>query len=276
MKPAPFEYVRAASLSDALSRKAQAGPDSRYLAGGQSLGPMLNLRLARPRLLVDISRLRELRETARVGGHVRIGAGVTHAEIEDGLDPDPSRGLLSHAAREIAWRAIRNRGTIGGNVAHADPLGDWAPALFALGAKVLLESPRGTRELPIERFVQRAFATVLEEDEILRSIGVPQLSEESAWGIRRISRKKGDYAEAIGVVVADPRRGMCRVVLGGVEPAPRFLCATAAALAAKGTAAALEALPGEIAEVFPEADAVERKIRHTAVVRAIGQAVAPE
>jgi len=269
MKPVPFGYERPRSVAEALDLKAAAGDDARFLAGGQSLGPMLNLRLARPKSLIDVSRLEELRGVSGRGGHVLVGAGVTHAQIEDGLDPDPSKGLLSRVAAEIAWRAVRNRGTIGGNVAHADPLGDWGPVLFALGAKVRLRSAEAERAMPVEEFVRQSYSTAIGAAEILAAIEIPELSPKAAWGYCKLCRKVGEYAEASGVFVADPQRGVCRVVAGGAEPRPVFLPATAAALARDGREAAAAALADEIGGMFPGADRVELKIRKAAVARAV-------
>jgi carbon-monoxide dehydrogenase medium subunit len=125
MKPAPFDYARPSSLADAIALLASDELSLKLLAGGQSLGPMLNLRLVQPDLLVDITAVPELRRAEADGDGVLIGACVTHADIEDGRVPDPTEGVLPAVARGIAYRAVRNRGTIGGSLAHADPAADW-------------------------------------------------------------------------------------------------------------------------------------------------------
>ena len=146
MKAAAFEHARPASVADAIALLAgQAG--ARVLAGGQSLGPMLNLRLAQPRLLVQVNRLPELTGVAADADTVTIGACVTHAAIADGLVPDIGGGVLARVADGIAYRAVRNRGTIGGSLCHADPAADWVTVLRALDATVLLQGPDGARSL---------------------------------------------------------------------------------------------------------------------------------
>jgi carbon-monoxide dehydrogenase medium subunit len=125
MKPAPFEHARPATLADAISALAAAGGSARVLAGGQSLGPMLNLRLAQPRLLVQVRHLPELAGVTADDDAVTIGACVTHAAIADGLVPDIGGNVLARVAGNIAYRAVRNRGTIGGSLCHADPAADW-------------------------------------------------------------------------------------------------------------------------------------------------------
>ena len=125
-----------------------ADPDARLLAGGQSLGPMLNLRLARPTRLIDIKRTPGLRALEADPRRLRLGACWTHAEIEDGTIEDPTNGLLPHVARGIAYRAVRNRGTIGGSLAHADPAADWLTTLAALGAAIIVQGTGGARTCP--------------------------------------------------------------------------------------------------------------------------------
>ena len=125
MKPAPFDYACASSLEEAMTLLAGTDGDIRPLSGGQSMGPMLNFRLARPALLVDISRIKELTMVSEDADGVTVGAAVTHAAFEDGDIADVANGLIRHAASGIAYRAVRNRGTIGGSLAHADPAADW-------------------------------------------------------------------------------------------------------------------------------------------------------
>src|SRR5262245_63464540 len=130
MKPVAFDYERPASIPEALQVLA-GHAEAKLLAGGQTLGPMLNLRLAQPALLVDITRIPELAAVAEDAEAVTIGATVTHAAIEDGRVPDPTGGFLARVARGIAYRAVRTRGTIGGSLAHADPAADWLSCLAA-------------------------------------------------------------------------------------------------------------------------------------------------
>ncbi len=127
MKPAPFEYQRATSIDDAIKGLVAGQGSAKIIAGGQSLGPMLNLRLARPSVLIDVAGIPELKRVQDLGSRIFIGSGTTHASIEDGILPAGASGLLRAVARRIAYRAVRNRGTIGGSLAHADPprIGYW-------------------------------------------------------------------------------------------------------------------------------------------------------
>ena len=140
MKPVAFDYARPAGLGEAIGLLASQ-PDAKVLAGGQTLGPMLNLRLAQPALLVDITRIAELAAVREHADAITLGATVTHAAIEDGRVADPTGGFLARVARGIAYRAVRTRGTIGGSLAHADPAADWLACLTALGAEVVLRGP---------------------------------------------------------------------------------------------------------------------------------------
>ena len=182
MKAARFDYVRPADLHQAVAALARAGGGAKLLAGGQSLGPMLNLRLARPSLLVDVSRLDSLARVEDIGRAWRIGACVTHSRIEDMREQLAGGEMLCEVAAGIAYRAIRNRGTIGGSIAHADPASDWPLALAALGATVNIRNAGGARAMPLEKFLLGAFTTALREDEILESVEVPKLSRAGRYG----------------------------------------------------------------------------------------------
>lgn len=194
MKPVAFDYARPAVLAEALAQIAD-DPGAKPLAGGQSLGPMMNLRVAKPSKLVDISRLVELRGQCETTETVTIGACVTHAEIEDGKVVDPSCGLLKHVAGRIAYRAVRNRGTIGGAIAHADPAADWLCALTATGATLIIAGPakeqlrsrfawlrpgidssdgRQMRRIDIRSFVAGPYASLLQSNELLINAEIPK------------------------------------------------------------------------------------------------------
>lgn len=230
MKAARFDYGRPALLDEAVAMLAAEG--ARALAGGQSLGPMLNLRLARPAALVDIGRLPELRRVEEQADGVLYGAGITHAEFEDGAVPDATGGVLASVARGIAYRAVRNRGTIGGSLAHADPAADWPTTLGALGAVIHIAGAGGRREAGIEDFVRGAFETALEPGEIVAGVFVPRLSASARWGYRKSCRKAGEFAEAMCAVLDDPERKVCRLAIGATEGRPIVLAEAAEALAA--------------------------------------------
>lgn len=275
MKAVAFDYQRADDLGQAIRLLGEAEGEGRLLAGGQSLGPMLNLRLVRPGLLIDIRRLEALRGVEEGAESLRYGAAVTHAELEDGRVPDAAGGLLRHVAGGIAYRAVRNRGTLGGSLAHADPAADWLSTLVALDARLHLQGPQGARSLPLAEAVLGAFATAIEEQEVLTAVEVPKLGAAARWGFHKINRKTGEFADAIGVVVVDPERGVCRVVAGAVEGPPVLLGGLAETLAAEGAEAGLAAVEAAVAAALPQLDAVERHLHAVALRRAIAQVYAP-
>jgi carbon-monoxide dehydrogenase medium subunit len=216
VKPAPFDYEAPRDIASALDLLSEAD-NAKVIAGGQSLGPMLNMRLAQPALLVDIRRIPELTETGARDGYVFFGSCITHAAIEDGKVPDVTQGLMRNTAAHIAYRAVRNRGTIGGSVCHADPAADWVSVLTLLGAIAVIEGPSGRRAVPMEEFIVGTFATVLEDNELLVGLEIPKLSTAARWGHYKFCRKPGEFAEAIGGVLNDPERRVCRAVIGAAH-----------------------------------------------------------
>jgi carbon-monoxide dehydrogenase medium subunit len=221
MKPARFALERPRDLAAALAMIAAADGTTKIIAGGQSLGPMLNLRLIEPDRVIDISAVPELRRIDRTDGALVIGACVTHADIEDGRVPDVANGMMARVAAGIAYRAVRNRGTIGGSLAHADPAADWVSALSALGAEVEIASrARNGRRVALGEFVLGALDVAIAPDELVTAVRVPALPPSARWGYVKHCRKVGEFAEAIGAVVIDPERGCGRAVIGAVEAAP--------------------------------------------------------
>ena len=216
MKPAAFDYAAPNDIPAALALAAAAGGTAKYLAGGQSLGPLLNLRLARPGLLIDLRRIAALREARESAAAVRYGAATPHAAIEDGRVPDATGGLLRRVASRIAYRAVRNRGTLGGSLAHADPAADWVTALAAADARIITS---GERELPVAGFVLGAFTTQLDVDEIIVAIDVPRPGSGTRWGYHKICRKAGEFAQAVAAVRHAPDRPL-RAVVGATDGAP--------------------------------------------------------
>jgi aerobic carbon-monoxide dehydrogenase medium subunit len=220
MKPARFEYARAEDASSALSLLKD---ESKFMAGGQSLGPMLNLRVVQPGAVVDVRRIPELLSSSEDEGSVTLGAGITHAQVEDRKVPDPSRGFMPFVASRIAYRAVRNRGTLGGSLAHADPAADWPTALALLGGTAIIQGKNGRREAPLDRFVTGLFSTVLAEGELLVAVKIPKLSAQARWGYWKFCRKAGEFAQAIGGALRDPASGRVRAVLGAVQGAPHVI-----------------------------------------------------
>jgi carbon-monoxide dehydrogenase medium subunit len=268
VKPAAFDYLRPRDLGEALVALRSGSGEAKPIAGGQSLGPMLNLRLARPKLLVDVSKIEELKSIADEGDAWRIGAAVTHAELEDrplaGCEP------LARVARVIAYRAVRNRGTVGGSLAHADPAADWPLVFATLDAQVRVVGPSGKREIRADTFMSAAFTTQLADDEIIESIRVPKLSAGARWGYYKFCRKTGEFPEASAALLLDPQRRVARLFAGALERAPQPLDTVARALAEHGTASA-DMIGAALARVASVLGPAARRLRATAVKRAIAQ-----
>jgi aerobic carbon-monoxide dehydrogenase medium subunit len=221
MKPARFAMERPRDLDATLTLIADADGMTKIIAGGQSLGPMLNLRLVEPDRVIDVSGVSELRRVGREDGALIIGACVTHADVEDGRVPDVTNGMMARVAAGIAYRAVRNRGTIGGSLAHADPAADWVSALSALGSEVEIASRAGgRRRIAINEFVLGPLDVALAADEIVIAVWVPVLPSSARWGYVKHCRKVGEFAEAIGAAVIDAEEGRGRAVIGAVEAAP--------------------------------------------------------
>ena len=274
MKAASFDYVRPKDMTEALAALSKAD-GAKILAGGQSLGPMLNLRLARPSLLIDVSRLDSLQQLEDRGSVWRIGAGVTHARLEDARASLSGAGMLCDVAAGIAYRAIRNRGTIGGSLAHADPAADWPVALAALGASVNVRGAGGARGIAVDRFMQGAFTTALKDDEMIESIDVPKLSRAGRYGYYKFCRKTGEFAEVSAAALFDSERGTARIFLGAVRPAPQSLADLAQRIARDGPSVATsEAVSHAVAQAVPDLDFVERRMASAAVMRALKQVFA--
>jgi carbon-monoxide dehydrogenase medium subunit len=235
MKPAELSYARPTTLAAALSSLKLHADQGRVIAGGQSLGPMLNLRLAQPKHLVDISRLDDLRHAKMEGDLLAIGACVTHAEIEDGMIPDVTKGLMPFVARGIAYRAVRNRGTIGGSLAHADPAADWLTTTIALDATLRLSGTDSQREIKVADFVRGAMDTSIADGEIITHLLVPRLSPDARWGHAKYAKKLGDFAQSMAVAVFDPKRELARVVLGRRAEPPILLRGVSKLFAAQGS-----------------------------------------
>ena len=270
MKAAAFEYVRPRDVGEALKALASLPGEAKPIAGGQSLGPMLNLRLARPRLLVDVSKIESLKELKDEGDGWRIGASVTHAQLED--RPLAGCAPLAQVARLVAYRAVRNRGTVGGSLAHADPAADWPLVLAALDATVRVTGPRGSRDIKADAFMTSAFTAALADDEIVESVRVPKLGAGAAWGYYKFCRKTGEFPEAAAALLLDPERRVARLFAGALDRAPQPLGSVARALAQDG-AVRDEAIAAALARAAPDLTPGGRKLRATAVRRAIQQAL---
>lgn len=270
MKAASFDLASASSLTEAVGALARDG--AKVVAGGCSLGPMLNLRLARPSALVDLRRLAELRALERSDTHLLLGSGWTHAEIEDGVVPDVTAGLMPRVAHTIAYRAVRNRGTVGGSLAHADPAADWLSTLTALDARLIIQGPARLREEALPGFFLAAYTTSLADDEIITAIRLPVLSGAARTGYHKICRKTGEFSQATGAVVVDARRGFARVVCGAIEGPPLLLEGAAQALLAGDPNGALRLAVEEIEAALSDREAAFRALHVVAVERALQEA----
>jgi aerobic carbon-monoxide dehydrogenase medium subunit len=284
MKAARFDYERARSLAHAVQLIGGGDGFVKLLAGGQTLGPMLNLRLVQPDLLVDVSKLDETRGWSEEGDAVLIGAGVTHATIEDRKIPGPTGAVLAGIAAGIAYRAVRNRGTIGGSLAHADPAAEWGLVAATLDAELVALSRRGERIIRASDFFQGIMETALAPDELLVEASLPLLPEAARFGFAEFSQRPGDFALAMalavleieGGVIADPHLG-----IGGAETCPRRLAAVEAALAGSAPSAAVFREAGALAAAAiepledPQVDAqYRRELVAAMVARALSGACA--
>lgn len=271
MKAAAFEYARPGTVTEAIEL-LRSVDGAKVLAGGQSLGPMLNLRLARPSLVVDVARLLELRRMDDGGDHWIIGAGVTHAEIEDAAERLTGAEPLARVASGIAYRSVRNRGTIGGSLAHADPAGDWAPVLAVLGASIRARGGKGEREIPVAALMTAAFTTTLAEDEIITAVRVPKLRPSQRFGYFKFCRKVGEFPEASASVLFDPQPRAAKVILGALDGPPCEVPELARALAAQGAAGCSEATAIAAVRSVGVADPPELRMRAAVLLRALGEA----
>ena len=272
MKPVPFRYVRASSTEQALELLAK-GSFSKLIAGGQTLGPMMNLRLVQPDQVVDIGHVEELRKRATEQGMLKIGAAVTHAEIEDGHAKDPTTALLVRVASGIAYRAVRNRGTLGGSLAHCDPAAEWPSTMLALDATLVLREANGSeRQVSAREFILAPLMTVLGEREMLVSVDIRALSPSARTGFYKFCRKQGEFAHALTVVVLDEFAKVIRVVLGTPGSRPALLDSVARVLGEQSRHprdnALRDAALVDIQACGLGADEYERQLFATAVTRA--------
>jgi len=193
--PSSFDYVAARSVEEAIAAKGEGGDETRFLAGGQSLLPMMKTRLATPAKLVDINRIPGLDTIARSNGHLRVGALARHADI---VRSDATFGAIASAAPWVSDPLVRNRGTLCGSVSHCDPEGDWNSVLLATGADVIARGPNGERAIPIADFVVDFFQNSLADDEMVVEVRIPVPSGRVGGSYQKLERKVGDYA-TVGV-----------------------------------------------------------------------------
>ena len=274
MKPAPFGYAKARSVGQAVDLLANG--DARILAGGQSLIATLNMRLSHPALLIDINRIGGLDGIARKNGHVEIGALVRHAQAEHSAEIARHAPLIAAALPHIGHPAIRNRGTIGGSIAFADPAAELPACLVALDGEIDVSGPQGTRTIMAGDFFKGLFETALGARDVLTAIRVPAASAAARFGFAEFARRHGDYAMAGLAACAHDDGGQLRqlrLVFFGVGPTPVRARQAEAALSAGDLAAAMTALGNDLAppdDVQAES-AVKRHLAGVLLRRVAGQ-----
>jgi CO/xanthine dehydrogenase FAD-binding subunit len=277
MKPPPFRYECPASLEAALSLRAEHGDEARPLAGGQSLVPMLNMRLARPAVLVDLNRLVGLQRISTDNGDLQVGAMARQRELERSGAAN-AIGALRDALPLVGHVATRNRGTVGGSIAHADPAAELPLALLALGGSVSAESAaRGQRQIAAEDLFTGFLTTALEPDELLTAVRFPDVATGEGSALVEMAPRHGDFALAAAacwVRLAGSEVSDARIAVGAVSDRPRLLPEAAAALVAgspedAGTAAAAVQPSGSL-HAPPD---YQRHLVGVLVARAIRQAI---
>ena len=272
MKPAPFSYYRATSVEDAITALSDADGMAAVLAGGQSLVPMLNLRLSPVDHLIDLRPIAALSRQEETPEAICYGALTTHAAFEDGAVPDGTNGLMRYAASQIAYRAVRNRGTLGGALALADPAADWLTTAVALDASVTLTGPDGQRYLAITEFVVGPYYTQIAEHEIIDSVVVPRRSATERWGYYKVAPKVGEYAKSLAVALVDAEKASARLVIGAWSDIPLVLEASAIALldgAKKNDLTMI--IQNELDLKMPSLSPAERRLHTATAVRAAEQ-----
>jgi carbon-monoxide dehydrogenase medium subunit len=220
MKPPPFEYRVAQSVEAAVAALAEAGGDAKVLAGGQSLVPMLNFRLLRPSVLVDINRVPGLSYIKDTGGEIRVGALTRHHQLETSPVIAEHLPVLRAAMMHVAHLAIRNRGTIGGSLTHADPAAELPMMALLLDATIVIASPKGRRTVAAREFFLGALSVALEADELVTEIVFPKLPPGTGWRFEEVSRRHGDFAlaaVAVTLTVAEGKVAEARIAIAGAD-----------------------------------------------------------
>jgi carbon-monoxide dehydrogenase medium subunit len=262
--PASFEYFAPATLEEALSILEREGDEAKVLAGGQSLIPLMKLRFAAPRALVDINRIAGLDVLAEEAGALRIGALVRHKTCERSELLRSRYRVFGDAARQISDPIVRNRGTVGGSLAHADPQGDWGAVMLAARAEVAVRSSSGTRTIPIDELLEGPFTTTLAPNEIITEVRVPDPGPRSSGAYLKLERKVGDFATAavaVQVSLSNGKIAQAGIALTGVGPTNIRARAAEEALAG---AEPTEATIKEAARLAAEAGEPHDDIRGTA------------
>jgi carbon-monoxide dehydrogenase medium subunit len=269
--PAPFEYLRPATIDDALSLLAEHGDDAKLVAGGHSLLPLMKLRLATPEVLIDISRIADLAHVRLDGDEVRIGGLARHHDVEHSPVVREHCGLLAHVAGVVGDPQVRHRGTLGGSLAHGDPASDLPAAVLALGGSLVLRGPAGDRVVAAADFFTGFLETALAPDELLVEVRVPALSG-AGWSYQKFTKRAQDWAIVGAAVVTGDRPGVAVVNMG---PTPMRATAVEDALRAGASATDAAAVADQGTAPSDDLNASEDYRRHLArilVRRAIDEA----
>lgn len=233
MKPPGFDYIRVASVDEAVATLADLGDEAKVLAGGQSLVPLMNFRLASPGTLVDINDLGELAYLHESDGYISIGALTRHRAIETATLPTELQ-ILSEAALHVGHLPIRIRGTFGGSIAHADPSAEFPLLVLTLAARMIARSSRGERVIPASEFFIMPLVSALEPDELLTEIQIARPANGTRWAFQEFARRAGDFGiVSVAALVQMDTDGICsrvRVGLSGVAPTPVMSPAAESAL----------------------------------------------
>ena len=263
MIPAPFEYVRAGSVDEALAALTEHGDDAKLLAGGMSLLPLMKLRLATPTVLVDVGRIRELSYVRDGGDHVAIGALTRHRDLETSELLGEACGVLRGVAAEVGDNQVRHRGTLGGSVAHGDPASDLPAVLLALDATLVTQGGGGPRELQAASFFEGFLETAMLPDELLTEIRVPKAGPDG-WSYQKFNRRAQDWA-IVGALAAHAQ-DTTRVALVNMGSTPLRAAAVESALAGGATAADAAAHAAEGTEAPADLNASSDYREHLARV----------
>jgi carbon-monoxide dehydrogenase medium subunit len=223
VKPGPFKYAKAQSLEEVTALLDEHGDEAKILAGGQSLIPLMNMRLARPGVLVDINQVPSL-DTIEKNGTLTIGATARQAHVLGSPEVKAYAPVIPAALRHVGHVGIRTRGTFGGSAAHADPASEIPAVLLALDAEFAIRGPDGDRSIPADEFFVSTFETALEENEVLTGVSLPYPVDEAAWSFHEVARRHGDFA-LVGVVAIaeigdDGTISRARIALSGVSDTP--------------------------------------------------------
>jgi carbon-monoxide dehydrogenase medium subunit len=283
VKPAPFAYHRAHSVDEAVALLRELGDEAKILAGGLSLVPMMNFRLARPSALIDVTKIMGLSYLRADGDGLRVGALTTHRTVETTRDPAvrDGFGVLPRSARWIGHYPIRSRGTFGGSIAHADPASEWCLLAVLLEARIVLTGPEGQRTVPAAEFFRGYYTTAASPDEMITELWFPRPERHAT--LTEFAPRQGDFAVVAAAVSVDIDNGACRsgrVVLGGVSSQP--VQVDAGALAGQPASPDTWQAMGEHAatQITPPDDThgsseYRRRLTATLVSRALADAAGP-